>query len=174
MLDPSEARKRLESLNEEAPEAAQLSPKTVLRVDVTDGRGKRYQGNFPFRVPTIGDQVRIGQLKAVYLPNGAAADPNAAMLVEQMCYLEACLEQPRPAWWQPTSFYDTAPITALYKEALDYERKFLSGDKVDSGLQNEPTETGKPAGNSDSAVVGEVQSSAERPQVLSDYSAGSR
>jgi hypothetical protein len=117
----------------EAPDASAAIPAvTKFHVDVIGTRGVRYQGDFIYRVPRMIDQVSIGRLKSEYLPQGGMADPNAAIIVEQLCYLAVTIQDPKPAWWKPSEFYDAAPLGAVYKEALDYERKFHGGDADDS------------------------------------------
>lgn len=109
---------------------------TTLSIDAKDTRGKRYKASFVYKVPTIGEQIEIGRLKAAYLPQGAAADRNAQLLVEQICYLEVSIQKTDlPAWWKPFELYDAAPVTALYAEAIKYERRF---HRLDSEVRITP------------------------------------
>jgi hypothetical protein len=163
---------------DETPEAEQdqddlCSPVTTLRLNVVGSRGKRYQGDFVYHVPTIGDQVRIGRLKSEYLPNGGLADPNAALLVEQCCYLAVTIKK-APDWWEPFAMFDAAPISALYAEGTTYEGKFHG---TDSQPQNDSDPAGEPAGPSSDSGPGEahmgrkVQPPAKRREVIATHSA---
>ena len=97
--DPSELRERLEG---KTTEAEGLPPTTVI--DVKGTHGRRYVGRFTYKVPTLGDQIAIGQLKSIYLPQGAVADQNATFIVEQISYLEVTLaKEGRPAWYKPST-----------------------------------------------------------------------
>jgi len=127
---PDEMRRRLSgSQLDEDEEYEDLSPMTTLSIDIKDTRGKRYNASFVYKVPSIGEQIEIGRLKSAYLPQGAVADRNAQLLVEQICYLEVTIQKnDLPAWWKPFELYDAAPVTALYAEAIKYERRFLGVD----------------------------------------------
>lgn len=168
MKSPEEMLREMdESRDEQAPD--QISPIKIIKLDVKGSRGKRYSGEFTFHVPNIGDQIRIGKLKAEYLPNGAMADPNAGMLVEQTCYLAVTIRK-APKWWQPFALYDAAPISALYAEGTAYEASFhgsrpdLSGDEEASGEAGEDDGRANVAGSS--TVGRKVQPPAKRRETL--------
>lgn len=127
-----------------------LSPIHAFEIDVTDYRGKRWSGRFVFRVPTLGDQVKIARLKAALLPAGAAPDPNGGLLAEMMAYTQVCFSE-RPNWWKPERFYDPLPLITAYKEARMYERRFLGADATDAG-----GDEGSDGGGSDPADQGHV------------------
>jgi hypothetical protein len=148
---------------------------TKLHIDVTGTRGVRYQGDFIFRVPRMIDQVSIGRLKSEYLPQGGVADPNAAIIVEQLCYLAVTLQDPKPDWWQPSEFYDAAPLGAVYKEALNYERKFHGGDaddpEVRSGVGSDGIlESDGPESPREAPVGRKVQPPSKRRETLVSHS----
>ena len=131
MQTPEELLKHIEETEKaEAADRGELPPITRLKIDVEGTRGKRYRGEFIFHVPTLGDQIQMGRLKSTYLPQGGAADANAAILTEQICYLAVTIQDPKPEWWNPFGMYDAAPIGTLYGEALTYERKFHGRDEV--------------------------------------------
>lgn len=165
----------------EAETEEELPPITTIELDCTDDRGRQYKGSFVFKVPTLGDQIVIGKLKAQYLPDGAAADTNAALLVEQICYLEVCLQfsnkHPRPDWWKPFHFYDATPVTALYMEVMAYEARFHGGDKdsdADQGDAGTGQEDGVGTAATDQPHVGrKVQPPAKRREVVSPDTARS-
>ncbi len=106
----------------------QLDPVTTIELTVQGERGRRYQGRFHYHVPNLGEQIEIGRLKAVYLPQGSVSDPNAAVLVDALCYLQVCVtfnEQfPKPAWWTPMRMYDATPFLELWGRCLEYEARF--------------------------------------------------
>lgn len=134
MQTPEELLKQIEDTEKaEAQDRGELPAMTRLHIDVEGTRGKRYRGEFHYTVPTLADQIQMGRLKATYLPQGAAADANAAILAEQICYLAVTIQDPKPEWWNPFAMYDAAPIGALYGEALKYERKFHGRDEDDRG-----------------------------------------
>lgn len=174
MLDPSDALKAInrEPLEITANKDTSLPAITKLKVDVTDGRGKKYVGEFTFKVPTLGDQVQIGRLKTVYLPSGSPADTNAALIVEAICYLEVTLQGDKPSWWKPFEMYDITPVSALYQEALSYERRFLGGDQDGAGNAEEPSSEGESVGTGKPAVGRKVQPSSKRREVLVGESEG--
>lgn len=141
---PEELRASLQ--HEAESEKEELPPITHIELDCVDSRGHRYRGTFIFKVPTIGDQIEIGQMKARYLPQGSAADANAALLNEMVCFLEVTLQKPRPEWWKPFELYDSLPVTRVYAEALKYERRFLGRGQVDGsneGVSSGDTENGE-------------------------------
>lgn len=122
---PDEMSAALQSAPLEAAEKEKLDAETWIELDCTDARGFRYQGRFHFRVPTLGQQIEIGRMKAAYLPNGAAMDRTATLLVEQICYLHITLQKPLPKWWTPFEMFDATPVSTLYAEAISYEARFL-------------------------------------------------
>jgi hypothetical protein len=170
MLEPEKVHEQLDSAGESPEE--DLPAVAVFEIDVQGTRGRRYKGRFIYKVPSIGDQIKIGQMKSIYLPSGAAADQNAMLLVEQMCYLEITLQKPRPDWYQPLSMYDAAAMSELYRRALDYERKFHRADAerpTDQGIDNSAegsTEDSAPA------VGRKVQPPAQRRETLVDHTEG--
>jgi len=108
-----------------------LPPITKIHLDVVGTRGKRYQHTFVYKVPNLGDQVKMAQLKANYLPLGAAADLNGFSIVEQIAYLTVTLDPKHlPDWWDVWNLYDGTPLSALYKEVTDYERRFHGSSKA--------------------------------------------
>lgn len=178
MLDPDKALAQLESRDKAAAEEQheELPPTTVIDLDCLGFRGRRYQGRFIYRVPTLGMNVQIAQLKDQYLPGGGRASPADALLVEQICYLEVCLQAPRPEWYKPLHLYDAIPIGTLYGEAIKYEARFL-GPAPKSG--EDAATTGRAANNGgphlqDQGAVGrKVQPPAERRETLVAHGEGS-
>lgn len=167
-ISPEDLRKQWGAAEEKAVE--DLPPLTTLTIDVTGSRGKHYQGSFVFKVPTIGEQIEIGRLKAAYLPQGATSDPNAALLVEQCCFLEVTIQKKgMPAWFRPFDLYDAAPVSALYAEAIKYERRFHRTDKnVNADLEGA---AGSANGSGDTAenvlALGtDIPAPAQRSKVL--------
>lgn len=142
-MEHEEKREAVDPPTEEVPKI------TRLKINVVGSRGRRYQGEFVYKVPNLGEQRDIGRLKAFYLPQGCVADPNAALIVEQVCYLQVTLKDPKPEWFpnDPFELYDATPLSALYGEALKYERWFHGAneerDEARSGDSNassaEPT-----------------------------------
>ena len=170
MKTPDQLLKELENEEEPEKESDELPPIFPVSIDVTDGRGKRYTGKFTAKVPNLGDQIRMGQMKAGYLPQGGAADPNAMMLVEQICYLEVTLQKPRPSWWQPFQLYDATPVSALYSEVASYEARFHGEHphqraNQDRSGESELDEGGAPA-EGDAHVGRKIQPPAERREVV--------
>lgn len=142
---PSEVREQLLPVPEDE-EKEELSPATTLHVDCIDKRGHRYLGAFHYRVPTLGDLVEIGKMKTFYLPQGAAADDTARLLIEEICYLEVTLQKPRPSWWEPFKMFDPLPVHRLYAEAMSYERRFLGRAQVDGSGAGAGSESAEDAG----------------------------
>jgi len=152
-----------------------LPPITHLKIDVTGIRGKRYQGDFVYKVPTLADQISIGRLKNTYLPQGGAADANASILVEQISYLAVTIQDPKPEWWEPFGSYDATPLSALYKEALSYEQRF-HGELANRGSAQSGVADAGPENNPRNDADGEahvgrkVQPSAERRETIVAHS----
>ena len=176
MKTPDEMLRELERDEEKSSaEYGDLPPVTRLSIDVKGSRGKRYQGDFTYKVPDIGDQIRIGQLKNQYLPQGGAADPNALLLVEQSCYLEVTITD-KPDWFkEPFRMYDATPMSTLYGRALEYERRFHGADEDGAEAQSAAGQPGSDANTgsdaADSASLGrKVQPSAERRETLVSHS----
>jgi len=175
MLEPEKLREQIEESfkpSDEKEEAEDLPPITKIHIDVQGWRGRRYEGDFVFKVPTLGDQIAIGRMKAAYLPTGSPTDPNAMVLTEQICYLEVTLQKPRPDWWKPFQLYDGVPVSALYAEAVAYERRFHGeapkAPAVPEGDSKSDDAAGDGAG--DQAPVGrKVPPSAERRTVIAAH-----
>lgn len=148
-----------------------------ISIDITGTRGRRYVGEFVYKVPTLADQITIGRLKTSYLPEGGAADANAAILVEQISYLAVTIQDPKPEWWQPFAMYDAAPIGALYGEALTYERKFhgeiADSEGVASGNAATRSEQDPGSDTDGEAHVGrKVQAPAQRRETIVSHAEG--
>lgn len=144
----------------------QLKAFTSFTIDETI-LGIRYQGLFNFKVPTVADQIMIGQMKNNYLPNGGKADPQSELLVEQICYLSVTLQDPKPVWWKPMEFTATDLISKLYLEALAYANRFL-GRNTDTGANsgsNESQDDGSDALGDESAMGENLQRPNERSKV---------
>jgi hypothetical protein len=175
-LDPAKVREAanpLSKIERNPPEdegLGTLSPVKAIDVDYTDANNKNYRGKFVFRVPAIGDQIEIARMKAIYLPTGAAADPNGVMLVEMICYLEVTLQKPRPEWWSPHKFYDQGILSEVYGRCLDYEAKFLGRRPAEAsdrqGTTGGEENDGTTHDTGEGAVAGSVQPSRKRREVL--------
>ncbi len=178
MKTPDELMREMDDAisNEEQQESDELPPITKISIDVLDGRGKRYAGEFTVKVPNLGDQIRVGQLKAHYLPQGGMADPNALLLVEQICYLEVAVMK-KPDWWQPFQFYDATPVSALYTKVASYEARFHGEDAHSGELQEGAGGGDEDAGGSstegDAHVGRKVQPPTKRRETLLAHSQGS-
>lgn len=167
--DVAEIKRQAEEESEEAAD----SPTTVIEVN-TVVRGTSYRGTFVFRVPSIKDQITIGQMKALYLPNGATADPASATLVEQICYLEVCLGPDRPNWWKPMEFKEGDLLALVYQRGIAYANKFLGrdkGDAEDSGSDGIEDSGGNPP-DDESNVVEEVSAPNKSSSTLIHDSSG--
>lgn len=124
MKTPAEMRAEIEGAGADSTD--RLSTKYTFHIDETV-RGRRFQGDFVFEVPTLADQIMIGQLKNKYLPGGGLADPPSAALVEYICYLEVTLKV-KPTWWQPMEFTEANLVIKVYTEVLRYANRFLGRD----------------------------------------------
>lgn len=158
----------------------ELPPQTVIEIDVKDARGRRYQTKAIYRVPNLQDQIQIGQLKAVYLPNGSP-DPQVLSLVDAVCYLTVTLsfseQYPEPSWWKDRmQLYDVTPLFALYGRALDYERKFLGDSEDDRASQGDGQVSADQGGHDrdgEAHVGRKVQAPPERSETLAAHGEGS-
>lgn len=168
LKSPSELRDEIEHRDREQ---AVLSNITTIPIDEVVN-GQRFTGTFTFKVPNLGEQILIGQMKSKYLPNGAVADANAAALVEWICYLEVTLQDPKPTWWKPMEFSASDIVAKLYSEAVAYANRFLGRDKDrgsaqgDDGVQDGGWNDPDTQGDVESAV----QSADQRSKVTLAHS----
>jgi len=178
VTDPEEAARLIDEANATSTEAAEedVPAVTVINIDVKDGRRKRYAGAFYFRVPNIGDQIRIGQIKQAMLPGGSP-DINATVLVDQLAYLQVVLtfsaEYPKPEWWKPTTLYDATPLTELYRRCLAYEAKFHGTDKEHRDDAGAAREEKPPVRDGDAPLGRKVRPAAQRRETLAGDDEGS-
>lgn len=169
--DPEEAERLLNRNASTAADAEteDVPPITVIDIDTKDGRGKRYLGSFYFQVPTLGMQIRIGQIKQAMLPGGSP-DINATIIVDTLAYLQVCItfneQHKKPSWWQPTMVYDATPFSALYRRCLDYEAKFHSGNALDSADAGEAGKEDRPERGRAADVGRKVRAPSERRETL--------
>ena len=157
----------LEEPKQEAAEAPkQLPPTTVISIDVEDSSGRRYQGKFVYSVPTLRHMVAIARIKAGYLPGGSPMDAAGAAIVEMLSYLEVTIgKENRPDWFTNSlDLYDMTPVSELYKEALDYERKFHRGS-ANAGSSGASAGAGSDR-TDQSAVVEDVEPTPQRRETL--------
>lgn len=180
MLDPNELQKQLatDSRKQLGEEPKSLGPVTTLHIDVVGSRGRRYMGDFVFKVPTLLQQIEVGRLKTAYLPAGAATDPNAYALCEQLCYLQITIDQKSvPSWWKPAEMFDATPVSALYREAISYELRFHGRDPLVAADQDAAVDGGGDAGRAAAQdptdVVGGVSASPQRREVIFSHGEGS-
>lgn len=150
----------------EVDQPVQLPPKTSFVIDETV-RGIRYQGTFGYKVPSIADQIMIGQMKNRYLPGGGAADVHSAMLVEYICYLEVTLTD-KPTWWKPLEFTEGDLVMKVYGEAVAYANSFLGRNKRgrDADQRDDGQDRGGSNPDSESDVVEDVSGPDERPKTV--------
>jgi hypothetical protein len=170
ITDPEEAARLLDepSPEEGAKKAEAVSPIKLIDIETVIG-GVPCSGRFYFRVPSIGEQIRIGQIKQMMLPGGSP-DPLATLLVDQLAYLQVAIhftpENPRPAWWNPTSFYDAQPISMLFGRCLDHEATFHARHakhRSDAGVAGG---TGEPDRAGEVPLGRKVQPPAQRRETL--------
>jgi hypothetical protein len=175
VVDPEEAARLLSGTADE--EAAEEIPAvTTIELDVRDARGRRYQGKFHYHVPTIGDQIKMGQIKTVMLPQGSPSDVNAAVLVDTLAYLQVCItfnEQfPKPAWWKPMALYDATPFSELFRRCLDYEAKFHGRGPDARGDEDGAPGAEERGGSGELPVGRKVQAPAQRRETLAGDGSG--
>ena len=176
MDSPEEISERLDRARESighnvsAEDNGDLPPITTLSIDVVGTRKKRWKGDFTFKVPNLGDNIKIGAMKSAYLPLGGGSDPQAAALAEQICYLQVTLTK-TPDWWEPAKFYDATPVTALYGEATRYESRF-HGEDTKPRADTEVSEgVGEPDGGGSADVGRKIQPPAKRSETLTAHDA---
>lgn len=151
----------------------ELPPIKTLKIDVTDGRGRRYRGDFVYKVPNLKEQVQITALKASMLPQGGMADPQGAILCEMLAYCTVTLQK-TPSWWDPEAFYDASPLTAVYQEALAYEGRFLGRTDAIDRRSKSGAASGEEATEDGEAAVGrKLQPPSERRETLVSHGEGS-
>ena len=168
-LDPSEVRKRANPAKEDKAVKEKVSPIFPFEVDYTTRDGEQLKGRFVFKVPSVGLQIEIARMKAIYLPTGAMADPNGQLLVEMISYLDVTLQE-KPSWWLPHEFYDHGVISHVYGRCLNHEAKFLGkASKSRRDEESLPSEAANPETEQTDAaspVDGDVPASRKRREVL--------
>lgn len=174
--DPEEALRQIEGAEAEAEDTVEMPAVTTLSIDVKDERGKRYVHKFYYRVPTLGDQIKIGQIKQAMLPGGSP-DVNANVLVDTLAYLQVCItfndQYPKPSWWKPNELHTATPFSALYGRCLDYEAKFHSGDAVNRDDGSAARGENASGGAGEPAVGRKIQPPAKRRETLAGDPEGS-
>lgn len=161
--DPDLLNKSLDE--EKADERTYLNRLYPFDLDVEGENGHRWRGHFVYEVPNIGQKIRIGQLKATYLPQGAIADVNASALTEMVCYLTVTLKE-KPAWFKPIDLMDEIPLVKVYEEVLDYEHKFHGNDTINR-TDGKGSESSQGSGEDDTTNVGrKVQPPNQRSETI--------
>jgi hypothetical protein len=155
---PAEMRAEVEGADSDQ-QAEQLPPTTTFNIDETV-RGRRFQGTFGFKVPTLADQIVIGQMKNRYLPGGGTADVQSALLVEYICYLEVTLTS-KPTWWKPLEFTEADLVMKVYQEAVSYTNRFLG--RGPKRREADSDDGGEDGGGGDSDPEGDVEPSVSSP-----------
>lgn len=173
-MDPDEVQKRgrkAKGQQDDVPTRMD-SPIYTFNVDLTDSRKKRYTGRFTGKVPNLGDQVAIGQMKAAYLPQGSPADPNALAIAEMISYCHVVLTE-KPDWWQPHLFWDVEPLQVVYNKCREAEDRFLgidaNGRRDAGGAEGDAQDSGAADHHAEGAVDGGVSASSQRREVLASH-----
>lgn len=173
-MDPQHMLKQVRG--EEGEDDGLLPPTHAFSInyEIEEGprRGQFLRGRFEYTVPNAGKKIEIARLKALYLPQGSAADAEGAILVDMISYL-SCTLSVTPKWWKPTQFYDTGVIAQVYKEAASYEARFLGKSTVfvedGEGLQEEAEDTGGHGPDGEGSVDGDVPAPRKRREVLTPH-----
>lgn len=171
-IDPEEVLAELRGKAHDEEEAEEMDPSTVITMDLED-RGRRYTGRFLYTVPTLGQSIELGALKARYLPQGSASDANAALLADVIAYLTVTIrfdkKHPKPKWWDPMNARFVAPYSWLYGRCLEYEAQFL-GNREDGAGDEEGDDGRDESGEHEAArqhgVGDEVQPPPKRRETL--------
>jgi hypothetical protein len=148
----------------------ELSPITILEIDVEVPNGKRYIGKFRFQVPTLGDLIDIGSTCARYLGQIENSNPTAEALAHALAFLHVTIKEDKinPTWWRETSrgvdLYHSKPIFTLYRLAVEYQAKYL-GASVEVGDIKKSPEDGSNEDDSGD-VGGDVQPAPERRTIM--------
>jgi hypothetical protein len=162
--DPDSLRESLDE-KEDKEEKTYLNKTHAFDLNVEGENGRKWQGRFVYEVPNIGEKIKIGQMKAIYLPQGAMADPSAAGLTEMVCYLSVTLKE-KPNWFKPMELTDEIPLAKVYEEVLDYEQKFHGNNEVER-TDGAGSGGSQGSGETDSTDVGrKVQSPDERSETI--------
>lgn len=156
--------------------AAPSSPTTVLELDLKVA-GRSYQGKFKYTVPTMGQRVDIGVLKAQYLDSMAGVDAHVERIADVLSYLRVTVEHSTaPQWWQDSlngiDLRDVSVPMELCAKARAYEATFLGWGDDPKGDKGTPDDGQDSAADGD--VVDDVQAAAQRPKVLATFGKGSR
>jgi len=153
-----------------------LSPKTTLVLDVTAVSGKKYEGKFQFKVPSMGDRIDIAALRSRYLQELEHVDSTGTNIADALAYLSITIDgASAPAWWRESNngidLFHYEPLFKLYALGRAYESTFL-GYTPDDSATDGANENG-PASDADGGVDGDVQPAVERSEVLAEFTARS-
>lgn len=89
--------------------------------------GKRYIGEFTYKRPNLRQSSEIAKFKTRLDGDLTNLDTSISMLHQMLSQLRFCLIK-YPDWWSESDFgldlYDCNVIIELYKEAMDFEKKF--------------------------------------------------
>lgn len=103
-----------------------VSEEHAFTLDVTDRRGYRWTGEFVNKVLTIGDQAKVGLVRA-QLAGGispVALDFDTSQILEMRAHLAVSLQK-APDWAKRLSdIREIKVLEAIYKEAVRHERRF--------------------------------------------------
>lgn len=172
MIDPQEGLKAIEENGSQKPEEVEtdLPAETTIEMDAKGLRNKSYRIRCRYRVPNLGDQIKIGQLKSLY-KLGAGTDANAELLVEQIAYLQVTIGFPdgyeKPPWFtKMLDLYDATPISELYRRCTAYEARFHGTDSDEGPDQEADSGSGTSSRSGEANVGEEVQPSTERRETL--------
>ncbi len=158
-------------------EGPPTSPKTVLKLDQASlNGGRKYIGNFAYKVPTMGDRIDIAVLKAQYLQSVEGVDSGPANIADALAYLNVTIDpESAPDWWKDSKggieLYDFTPLLTLHAMARAYEATFLGGVAVAEDDDGESEDDTGADGEGD--VGGDVQDPPVGRKVLASFGPGS-
>ena len=168
--DPEAALAKIQGTATQESKDEDLPAVKIIEIDVPGRRGQRYVGRFHYTVPTIGQQIQMGALKAAYLPAGAGGDTQAASLADILAYLTVTITfsvaYPKPKCWDPLNVYNAAPSTELYGRCLAYEARFHGEDSQERDVEEDARREPDDEGASAAPVGRKVQAPPKRPETL--------
>jgi hypothetical protein len=171
--DPEEALRQLDRLASQESTADDVPPVTTITINVKDKRGRTYEGTFYYAVPTLEDQLRMGQLKTLYLGAMGTPDLGAQSIANVITYLTICIhfddKNKKPSWWNPLKAFDLLPYSTLYSRCLEYEARFHGEGSNDRDLQNDAQESNASRAEHPPSVGRKISPSAERSEALTGH-----
>lgn len=104
------------------PKPNKFAKQQQFFVHVLEDDGSEHEGNFIVRRLTVGEDARVGVVKAS-LAASLQVDDSTSSILHVIAKLSLCLLE-KPDWFKPTEMYDYDIVLAVYGRVLAFEESF--------------------------------------------------